>query len=495
MQYNDATETEIRAALQQAWKDFHIYRKITFAKRRDFLYAIADQLILKADELVSISSGETNLQEQRLRSEIGRTAFQLRSYGDHTASGGWLDARIDTADDTRTPPKPDLRKTMVPVGPVAVFGASNFPFAYSTAGGDTASAFAAGCPVVLKAHPAHAGTSEAVAGCIRAAVRKQGLPAGIFTHIHGGSYEIGRLIVQDPNIKAVGFTGSMQGGRALYDWAAQRPDPIPVFSEMGSINPVYLFPKKLQQDAESIASDYAGSITLGVGQFCTNPGLLIAVKGEGLDRFKNALREELSSFKGGKMLHAGIATAYKEKRTKALAQDDVTVLVAPGETEGSATIAIASATDFLSNSILHQEVFGPYSLIIECNSINEMLDVARKMDGQLTTTLIAFEDELVSNATLVETIQDNCGRLVFNGVPTGVEVCLAMQHGGPYPSCTDSRFTSVGADAIKRFIRPISFQNCPNALLPEELQDENPLQFIRTINNISSKDIVNRNTN
>lgn len=487
MQYNDATETEIRAALQQAWNDFHIYRKLSFAQRRDFLYAIADELVLQTEQLVDISSKETNLPESRLRSEIGRTVFQLKSYGDHTASGGWLDARIDTADDTRNPPKPDLRKTMVPIGPVAVFGASNFPFAYSTAGGDTASAFAAGCPVVVKAHPAHPGTSEMVAGCIRSAIRKLHLPAGIFTHIHGGSYEVGRLIVQDPNIKAVGFTGSTQGGRALFDWAAQRPDPIPVFSEMGSINPVYLFPEKLQQHAEQVAKNYAGSITIGVGQFCTNPGLLIAVKGEGLDRFKNALREGLSSFHGGRMLHNGIATAYNDKRAKALAQEDVAVLVAPTESEGSATIAVAGSSDFLSNPVLHQEVFGPYSLIIECDDLTEMLKVAKQMDGQLTTTLIALETELLANADLVETIKNNCGRLVFNGVPTGVEVCLAMQHGGPYPSCTDSRFTSVGADAIKRFIRPLSFQNCPNALLPEELRDENPLQFIRTINNISSR--------
>jgi 2,5-dioxopentanoate dehydrogenase len=384
---------------------------------------------------------------------------------------------------------------MVPIGPVAVFGASNFPFAYSTAGGDTASAFAAGCPVVVKAHPAHPGTSELVAECIRTAIRKQGLPQGIFTHIHGGSYEVGRLIVQDPHIKAVGFTGSMQGGRALFDWAAQRPDPIPVFSEMGSINPVYLFPEKLQESAETIANDYAGSITLGVGQFCTNPGLLIGVKGEALDRFKDALQKAIASFTGGKMLHHGIATAYQEKREKALAQEDVAVLVAPAETEGSAAIASASSSNFLKNPVLHQEVFGPYSLIIECDDLQDMLAVASQMDGQLTTTLIALESELISNPLLFETIKDNCGRLVFNGVPTGVEVCLAMQHGGPYPSCTDSRFTSVGADAIKRFIRPLAFQNCPNELLPEELRDENPLQFVRTINNISSKEIVKRNTN
>jgi len=495
MQVNDATEEEIRSALAQAWSDFHIFRKISFAQRREFLYAIADELSLQADSLVQVSASETNLPGDRLLSEINRTIFQLKSYGDHAASGSWLDARIDTADPNRVPMKPDIRKTMVPLGPVAVFGASNFPFAYSTAGGDTASAFAAGCPVIVKAHPAHPMTSEKVAACIRSAIHRKQLPAGIFAHIHGGSYAVGKLIVQDPHVKAVGFTGSMQGGRALFDWAAQRRDPIPVFAEMGSINPVYLFPGKLAQSAEQIARNYAGSITLGIGQFCTNPGLLIAIKSDSLERFKSALKDALKSFEGGRMLHQGIAKAYQEKREKALAQEDVSTLVAPGEAEGAAAIAVTSSSDFNRNHVLHQEVFGPYSLIIECEDLNEMMQVALHMDGQLTTTVMALESELVDNRHLLELIQDNCGRLIFNGVPTGVEVCLSMQHGGPYPSCTDSRFTSVGADAIKRFIRPIAFQNYPNSLLPDELKDENPMQFVRTINNISSRDIVTRNSN
>lgn len=488
MQYTDASAEEIKEALQQAWTDFHHYRKLSLLQRRDFLYAIADAMAADADVLVTISGKETNLPEPRLRSEINRTIFQLKSYGDFTAAGGWLDARIDTADLQRTPPKPDIRKMMVPMGPVAVFGASNFPFAYSTAGGDTASALAAGCPVIVKAHPAHAETSERVAGCIRKAIDQCQLPAGVFAHIHGSSFEVGRQIVQDPNVKAVGFTGSLQGGRALFDWAAQRPDPIPVFSEMGSINPVYLFPGKLAEAAESIAKEYATSITVGVGQFCTNPGILIGISGAPLEAFKKHLQAAVSTFPGGKMLHPGIDKAYREKRKNALAQQGVEQLVAPSEQEGSAAIAVSSGQNFLANPILHQEVFGPYSIIIECSGFEEMKQVALHMEGQLTTSIIALPAELAEHDELLQLISNNCGRMVFNGVPTGVEVCLAMQHGGPYPSCTDSRFTSVGADAIKRFVRPLAFQNWPDELLPAELQNANPLGLLRTINNNPTRD-------
>lgn len=494
MHNNDASASDIRNALQQAWIDFHTYRNTSLSARRDFLYAIGEELKAAADALVQIAGAETNLPEARLRSELTRTIFQLTSYGDHTAAGGWLDARIDTADPKRNPPKIDIRKTMVPIGPVAVFGASNFPFAYSTAGGDTASAFAAGCSVIVKAHPAHAGTSDAVAQCIRKAIETCNLPKGIFTHIHGGSYEIGRLIVQNPNVKAVGFTGSMQGGRALYDWAAQRPDPIPVFSEMGSINPVYLLPGLLSDSAEEVARQYAGSITLGVGQFCTNPGLLIGIRGVGFERFKTELASLMSGIAGARMLHAGIAAAYNDKRKKAFAQPDVTELVSTQQEEGSPALAFASATAFLENPVLHQEVFGPYSLLIECENFEQMLAVAREMDGQLTSSIIGTDSEIAANRALIGLVSDHCGRLIFNGVPTGVEVCLSMQHGGPYPSCTDSRFTSVGADAVKRFVRPLAFQNCPDALLPDEIKDGNPLGIIRTINNIPSKEIITRIT-
>ncbi|HWC52798.1 MAG TPA: aldehyde dehydrogenase (NADP(+)) [Chitinophagaceae bacterium] len=489
--YNDATMTEIEVALDQAWKAFHIYRRMSLKQRADFMRAIGKEIENLGDELLKVTNEETSLPEARLRNERARTIFQLNSYADACERGEWLEARIDTAVPDKNPPKPDLRKMLIPLGPVVVFGAANFPYAYSTAGGDTACAFAAGCPVIVKAHPAHARTSEMVASAILKAAANCYMPSGIFTHLHGFSFEVGKALVTHPHTKAVGFTGSFAGGKQLFDWANQRNEPIPVFAEMSSINPVFLLPEKMKQSAAELAKMYAGSITLGVGQFCTNPGLIIGIDNADLNNFINVLSEEIRKTTPGNMLNPGIFKNYVEKRAAALSQQDVeTIAVSeqdPIVNQGAPTIASASAQAFFNNPILHHEVFGPFSIVIRCKDANEMSEVAKHIEGQLTATLMATDEDVRNHTDLVENVKNICGRLIINGVPTGVEVCLSMQHGGPFPATTDSRFTSVGADGIKRFARPICFQNWSNDLLPDELKNENPLKIWRTINNEITK--------
>lgn len=485
--YIDATITEIDQALEQAWKAFQQYRKLSLRERARFMKAIAGGLEQASDELIQTAMKETNLTEARLRNEKGRTVFQLTSYAEACERGDWLEARIDTAIENRNPPKPDIRKMLVPLGPVVVFGSSNFPFAYSTAGGDTACAFAAGCPVVVKAHPAHAQTSTLVAAIILKAARTCNLPEGIFTHIYGASFEVGEALVKHPHTKAVGFTGSFAGGKQLFDWGNQRKEPIPVFAEMGSVNPVFLFPKKLAASPSAIAKQYAASVTLGSGQFCTNPGIIAGIESEALQEFISALGDEIKTIAPVAMLHPGIAKAYAQKRSDALAQRDITI-VAESETTadelcGLPTIATISAEAFLENEVLHAEVFGPYSLVVRCKDLAQMKSIAGRIEGQLTCTIMATEAEIQAQEELVELIKNRCGRLILNGVPTGVEVCLSMHHGGPFPATTDARFTSVGADGIKRFARPLAFQNWSNELLPDELKNENPLNIFRTVNN------------
>ena len=492
--FQEHTEEEIGAMLEKAWKAFHQYRRLSLKDRAGFMRAIAVEMENSGDELLRTATEETHLPEARVRSERGRTINQLNSYAAACEEGSWLEARIDTANPDKTPPKPDIRKMLIPLGPVVVFGASNFPFAYSTAGGDTACAFAAGCPVIVKAHPAHSKTSELVANAILRAAEKTGMPDGIFHHVHGSSFNTGKLLVTHKYTRAVGFTVSTSGGKALFDWANQRPDPIPVFAEMGSINPVFLLPGKLKDSAVEIAKLYAGSITLGVGQFCTNPGLVLGVDGPDLKKFIEALGHEIRKVSPGYMLHPGIAKSFVQNREKAVTQADVTIVAesetAALENQGVPTIASATGRAFLSNPVLHQEVFGPYSLVVRCADADEMLEIVQKLEGQLTATLMATDDDMRSNDDLVEAVKNICGRFILNNVPTGVEVCLSMQHGGPYPATTDSRFTSVGADGIKRFARPVAFQNWSDSLLPEELQNDNPLKIWRTINNEFSKDQI-----
>lgn len=499
MSTTDTAIRDIDAIMQQAWKAFLIYRKLPLKARADFMRTIATELEALGDEVLTVAAEETNLPEARLRGERMRTIGQLNQYADACEKGEWLEARIDTAIPDKTPPRPDIRKMLVPLGPVVVFGASNFPFAYSTAGGDTACAFAAGCPVVVKAHPAHARTSQMVANAIVRAALKCNLPAGIFSHVDSGgfdpdSHRIGKALVEHSFTKAVGFTGSYTGGRALFDWAAQRKDPIPVFAEMGSINPVFLLPEKLKQSAAEVAKLYAGSVTLGAGQFCTNPGLIIGIESEGLQDFTDALAEEIKAIQPGTMLHPGIFKTYVEKRANALSQEEVqTVAVSATEAQlnqGMPTIASASGQAFLDNPVLHQEVFGPYSLVIRCRDLTEMQEVVSRLEGQLTATVMATPGDIAYHEELIESIKDICGRYILNGVPTGVEVCLSMHHGGPFPSTTDARFTSVGADGIKRFARPLAFQNWADELLPDELKNANPLGIWRTVNNEVTKDSI-----
>jgi len=488
MKFQDATTKEIDDILEEAWQAFGVYRRTTLKQRADLMRAIAKGLEMSGDTLIATAMRETNLPEARLKNERTRTQFQLTSYAEACEAGHWLEARIDTV----AGENPDIRKLQVPLGPVVVFGASNFPFAYSTAGGDTATALAAGCPVIVKGHPAHAETSLRVAEIIAKAVAEAGLPKGVFAHVHGMSFETGKALVTHRHTRAVGFTGSYGGGKALFDWANQRPQPIPVFAEMGSINPVFLLPGKLKGSARELAALLAGSVTLGTGQFCTNPGLILGVESEELDLFVRELGAAVVNVSPGTMLHPGIAKAYTEKREAALSQADVTTVAvaaaAPKENQGVPTIASVSGEAFLNNPLLHQEVFGPYSLVVRCKDVAELTRVAGLLEGQLTTSLMATDQDLADHPGLVEAAQDICGRLILNNVPTGVRVSLAMQHGGPFPATTDSRFSSVGADGIKRWVRPVAYQNWSDDHLPDALKNSNPLHIWRTINNQLTQD-------
>lgn len=492
--FTDATPEQTDQLMHRSHKAFTTYSALSRKTRADLMRAIAQEVEALGDPLIAKAMEETHLPEARLKGERARTVFQLNSYADACERGDWLEARINTAEPTRVPPKPDVRKMLVPLGPVVVFGSSNFPFAYSTAGGDTASALAAGCSVVIKAHPAHAGTSEMVAGAINKAIKKMDLPEDLVIHVHGKSFQVGEALVTHPHTKAVGFTGSFSGGMALYNMASQRKEPIPVFAEMGSVNPVYLFEEKLEKDHAAIAQSYAESITLGVGQFCTNPGLIVGVQSPALDKFIEVLAEKLNAVAEGKMLHTRIAEAYRNKSAHMLAQNGVGCLTQPpspsSDIHAQAILARVGATEFLKNPQLKEEVFGPFSMIIVCKDKAEMHAVAAAMEGQLTSSVMATETEAAQQQALIQLIADKCGRIIMNGVPTGVEVCLAMHHGGPFPSTTDSRFGSVGADAIKRFARPLAFQNYPDALLPDELKNANPLGIIRTVNDMPTKEPV-----
>lgn len=489
--YKDHTTAELDQVLEKAVQAFHLYKKFSLKQRADFMRAIAAEIEALGDELLNTAHEETNLPLARLTGERARTMFQLTSYATATEVGNWLTASIDTANAERMPPKPDTRKMLVPLGPVVVFGASNFPFAYSTAGGDTACAFAAGCSVVVKAHPAHLKTSTLMASAIEKAAQKCNMPKGVFAHVYGSGFETGEYLAKHDVVKAIGFTGSFSGGKALFDWANQRKTPIPVFAEMGSANPVFLLPEKLAKETENLAKQMAASITLGMGQFCTNPGLMIAIDAAPLTAFIQYLKTAIEVLLPSAMLHQGIATNYSKKLAAALHQKGVEVVglvEKTGDTQGQITVATVSGETFLTNPVLHEEVFGPYSLIIKCKDEAEMLVVAKAMEGQLTATLMATPEDIKTHQDLLNEVQEICGRLIFNNVPTGVEVALSMHHGGPYPSSTDSRFTSVGADGIKRFARPLCYQNWDDEFLPAELQNANPLNIWRTIDNVLTQD-------
>ena len=478
---------EISVIVERSHEAFLHYRKVPGLRRAEFLDAVATEIEAEGETLLQTASRETNLPIARLTGERNRTTMQLRMFANMLREGSWVEATIDPAEPSRTPlPKPDLRKLLVPIGPVIVFGASNFPFAYSTAGGDTASALASGCTVILKGHPAHPETSYRVYEAILRAMLKTEMPENIFQHVQTDN-EGAKKLVQHAKTAAVGFTGSYAGGKALYDYAQQRKKPIPVFSEMGSINPVVILPDTLEKNTDSLANNYSGSITLGAGQFCTNPGLLIAVESHALSSFIKTLSTGMSQVTPSKMLHDGIHKSYVERRNKAMQQSGVESSMQPDAREDKTAavpvLAFVKGDVFLRNPYLHEEVFGPYSLVVRCNDMDELKKVWSSVAGQLTTTLLGTDEDFSNHPDLLDIAPDIAGRIVFNGVPTGVEVTAAMMHGGPFPACTDNRFTAVGIHAVKRWIRPVAFQSCPDHLLPPELRNSNPLGIGRYINN------------
>ena len=488
----EASKDEVHQAAELGAEAFKIYSKISGKKKAEFLRAIAYEIEALGDDLLQVYSSESGLPNGRAMGERGRTLGQLRAFANHIEEGNWVEASIDTAQPDRTPfPKVDLRKMNMPLGPVVVFGASNFPFAFSTAGGDTAAALAAGCPVIVKSHPMHAATGEMVSSAVIKAAEKTGMPNGVFSNLNSSGIEVGQQLVKHPKVKAVGFTGSIRGGRALYDLAAKREEPIPVFAEMGSVNPVIILPEALKNRAAAIAKTYSGSITLGTGQFCTNPGLIIGLKSEGLTNFVNILAKEIVTVEPSCMLHPNIVRAYEANKEKALSQKGLKVL-ANYDTEVQANYARQAVTTvegdtFLNNLTLHHEVFGPFSIVVQCDNEQQLETIVSNLEGQLTGTVISDNNEITSYSGIINALQNRVGRIIFNGVPTGVEVCPSMLHGGPYPASTDSRFTAVGVDAIKRFVRPFSFQDWPNGLLPDELKNENPLGISRLVNNENTK--------
>lgn len=491
--FTEATQTEINRAIELAAVAFKTYRNKSGKEKADFLEAIADEIVALGDDLIKRCMAETGLPEARLTGERGRTVGQLKLFAQVLREGSWVDARIDTADPERKPlPKPDIRSVLKPLGPVGVFGASNFPLAFSVAGGDTASALAAGCTVVVKGHPAHPGTSEMVGTAIQRAVKKAGMPEGTFSMVQGQSVDVGLALVRHPLITAIGFTGSYRGGKALFDEANKRPVPIPVYAEMGSTNPVFILPGALKERKEAIAKDLAASVTLGVGQFCTNPGLVLTQQSDDEKKFHEALTESIKQIGAGVMLTPGIRGAYQQGIEKLSTRKGVSVLAkgieGNGACHGTPYVLKSTIETLLNDHTLEEEVFGPSTLSLTAKDKAELLKAAESLQGHLTATIHGTEEDLQNHADLIAILEQKVGRIIINGYPTGVEVCHAMVHGGPFPSTTDSRSTSVGTAAIFRFARPVSYQNFPTSLLPDELKDGNPLGIMRMVNGVRGRE-------
>lgn len=495
-QFYPATPDEVSKVMDLAEKAIGPFSKVPAAQRADFLEAITEEILAFGDELLERAHMETGLPLARLQGERGRTVNQLLQFAELIREGSWVNAYIDTAIPDRAPvPKPDLRKMFVPMGPVAVFGSSNFPFAYSVAGVDTAPALAAGNPVIVKAHPAHPGVSDLTAQAVVKAAKRTNMPEGVFSMLFDDSYEVGTALVKHPVTKAVGFTGSIKGGMALYKMAQEREEPIPVFAEMGSVNPIVVLPETLQKKTEELAKSLAGSVTLGAGQFCTNPGLVLVLKSETTEKFEASYKREIELIGSATMLTEGIRKNFYKLRDEALAQNGVTVLAnsenkADAANQSQASVARVTGKDFIANPKLHEEVFGPFSILVVCEDIAELQNALSLLKGQLTVSLMADAEEAALYPDLLQILASKSGRFIMNGVPTGVEVCPAMHHGGPFPSSSDSRFTSVGRDAILRFVRPQSFQDWPDSLLPNELKNSNPLNIHRLVNNKWTTDQV-----
>lgn len=490
----EASAAEVAAAARAAHDAFPAYRRLGADTRAAFLDAIADEIDALDASFIAAASRETALPVARLEGERKRTSGQLRLFAAVVRRGDFVGARIDLAQPDRKPlPRPDLRQYRIGLGPVAVFGASNFPLAFSVAGGDTASALAAGCTVVVKAHPGHMVTSEHVADAIERAVAKTGMPTGTFNMIYGAA--AGALLVQAPEIKAVGFTGSLAGGRALFNLAQARPEPIPMFAEMSSVNPVFVMPSALSARSGQIADELATSVTLGCGQFCTNPGLVLGLRSPEFDGFVQHLREAIARQTPHAMLGTGIRDNFRRGLARLRALDGVEVLAASeqdGRPGGHLLLADRRVL-FDIRRELEEEVFGPLTVVVALDSDADMIEFARAMQGQLTATVLAADADLGRHADLIALLEQKAGRLLFNSYPTGVEVSDAMVHGGPYPATSDARSTSVGTAAIERFLRPVCYQNYPDACLPAELQDANPLKLPRLVDGVLTRAPI-RNT-
>ena len=469
--------TEVEESIKRAGAAFETYRKYPVSRRVDFLRQIAHELDALRVDLIQVSHRETNLPEGRLNGEIDRTIHQINLFAELLEEGSWVNAIIDTANPLRTPaPKPDIRQMQLPLGPVCVFGASNFPFAFSVAGGDTVSALAAGCPVLYKVHEGHPETSLWVGGCVERAAHKTGMPEGVFTSLPV-TREVGVQVVTHPMITAVAFTGSFAGGKALYDAAVRRPAPIPVYAEMGSINPVFLLPDRLKNHAEVTATGLVASNTLGAGQFCTNPGVMVMLRSPETEQFLTVYGSELAKQTCHAMLNPGIHAAYRAGVERLKAIDGLRIVG-----QGAEAVAFrVTGADFLRNEALWEEYFGPASIHVVADDQEQLLEIANRLEGQLTAGVWCTDADIDSFERLFAILEKKAGRLMINGAPTGVEVCHAMVHGGPFPSTTDGRSTSVGTQAIYRFTRPVSYQNYPDKLLPVELRNENESGIWRKI--------------
>lgn len=491
-----ATDDEVDRAARLAWDAFSEYRRVSGKDRGAFLRKIAAKIESQASEIVDRAAQETALPQARLRSETARTCGQLRLFAQVVEDGSWVNARIDRAAPDRKPlPKPDIRSLLRPLGPVVVFGASNFPLAFSVAGGDTASALAAGNPVIVKAHAAHPGTSELVGRAIQESVRECGLPEGVFSLLFGRGAQIGTALMRHPLVKAGGFTGSRIAGRILMDIAASRPEPIPFYAEMSSTNPVFILPGALRARGSEIAAGLFASFTLGAGQFCTKPGMVFLPESVNGHPFRNKLKELVESSSEFKLLTSAIHSSYHSGISGRKSENAVALAAtgAPSKADESysATAAVfeTDAAAFLANKNLESEIFGPSTLLVR-SSPDELLKIAHNLEGQLTATIHGTDEDLRDAAELISVLETRVGRLVFNGFPTGVEVCHAMVHGGPYPSTSDGRSTSVGTHAIFRFTRLVCYQGFPNEALPPELQDENPLGIWRMVDGEFTRDAI-----
>jgi NADP-dependent aldehyde dehydrogenase len=490
----EATAQEVDQSLRQACTAFKTYQKTEPQARAAFIRNICTEIESLGESLIELANSETALGVERLRGERGRTVTQLRMFADLIEEGSWVDARIDLPNPDRKPlPKPDVRRMLIPLGPVVVFGASNFPLAFSVAGGDTASALAAGCPVVVKAHPAHPSTSELVATAIATAVEKSAMPPGVFSMLQGRAPELSISLVKHPATAAVGFTGSLRAGRALFAAAAARPRPIPVYAEMGSANPLFVLPGALAERGDQIAAGLKNSVTLGVGQFCTKPGIVVGLDDPQTAKFAESFCTLMKQAPAGVLLHAGIQSAYVKgvKEVGQISGVKTTTSESSGATIGATPAVFLTSDDaFLANPRLGEELFGPSTVLVTASSREQLLGIAHRLEGHLTATIHGTAEDLANYADLVDILQQRVGRLIFNGFPTGVEVCAAMQHGGPYPATSDPRTTSVGTAAIERFVRPVAFQGFPQSSLPPELRNDNPRNIWRLVDNKLSHDKI-----